>query len=122
MFIPVIGAGSIGRRHHGNLQALGVRTALLPWRGFDPDAFRRLGADAAVIATATQVRLDPVGLCAELGIPFYVEKPLSHDPGTVDAILDVAGPLSRAVDGRLHDALSSRRARCWPKRDLVGRL
>ena len=119
MFIPVIGAGSIGRRHHGNLQTLGVRTALLPWRGFDPDAFRRLGADAAVIATATQVRLDPVGLCAELGIPFYVEKPLSHDPGTVDAILNVAGPLScRSMVGfmmRYHPAV-----RLLAETDLVG--
>lgn len=95
MFVPVIGAGSIGQRHHGNLEALGVRTVLLPWRAFDADAFRRLGADAMVIATATQVRLDLVRLCAELGIPFYVEKPLSHDPATVEAILNAAGALAQ---------------------------
>jgi predicted dehydrogenase len=91
MFVPVIGAGSIGCRHHGNLQALGVRTALLPWRGFDADAFRRLGADGAVIATATQVRLDLVRLCTELQIPFYIEKPLAHDVAMVEAILAAAG-------------------------------
>ena len=94
MFIPVIGAGSIGRRHHDNLGRLGVQTALLPWRGFDPDAFRTLGADAVVIATATQVRLDLIGLCAELGLPFYVEKPLAFDPAMVDAILGTARPLA----------------------------
>lgn len=94
MFIPVIGAGSIGRRHSENLVTLGVRTELIPWRGFDEAAFRRIGADAVVIATATQVRLPLVRLCAELDIPFYVEKPLSHDEATVDAILDSAGALA----------------------------
>ncbi len=109
MFIPVIGAGSIGRRHHDNLQTLGVRTALLPWRGFDAAAFRRLGAAGVVIATATQVRLELVQLCADLDIPFYVEKPLSHDPATVEAILAAAGGLAtRSVVGfmmRYHPAV-----------------
>lgn len=109
MFIPVIGAGSIGRRHHENLLTLGVRTVLLPWRGFDAQAFRALGADAAVIATATQVRPEPVRLCAELGLPFYVEKPLSHDPRTVEAILSAAGELAdRSMVGfmmRYHPAV-----------------
>jgi predicted dehydrogenase len=87
--------GSIGRRHHGNLQALGVRSALLPWRGFDPDAFRRLGADAVVIATATQVREEVIALCADLHLPFYVEKPLAFDPATLERILAVSAPLAK---------------------------
>ncbi len=95
MFIPVIGAGSIGRRHHENLQKLGMRTALLPWREFDATAFRTLGADGVVIATATQVRLELVQLCADLGLPFYVEKPLSHDPDVVEAILAASGQVAR---------------------------
>lgn len=94
MFVPVIGAGSIGRRHHENLQALGAHTRLLPWRGFDPDAFARLGADGAVIATATQVRLDLVRLCTGLGLPVYIEKPLAPDVATVEAILCAAGDLA----------------------------
>ncbi|MCF1709473.1 hypothetical protein L0V05_11670 [Tabrizicola sp. J26] len=93
MFIPVIGAGSIGRRHHDNLSALGVRTALLPWRAFIPAQLD--GADAVVIATATQVRLELVRLAAERDLPFYVEKPLSHDVATVEAILAEAGQLAR---------------------------
>jgi predicted dehydrogenase len=109
MFIPVIGAGSIGRRHHDNLQALGVRTVLLPWRAFDPDAFRNLGADGAVIATATQVRLDLVTLCAGLGLPLYIEKPLAADVATVRAIRRALGDLAaRSVVGfmmRRHPAV-----------------
>lgn len=92
MFIPVIGAGSIGRRHHENLTLLGVRTALLPWRGFDPTAFRRLGADAVVIATATPVRLEPLRLAADLGLPIYLEKPLGADPDMVEDLLRLAEP------------------------------
>lgn len=109
MFIPVIGAGSIGRRHHENLQKLGVRTALLPWRQFDATAFRTLGADGVVIATATQVRLELLQLCADLGLPFYVEKPLSHDPDEVEAILAASGQVAqRSVVGfmmRYHPAV-----------------
>jgi predicted dehydrogenase len=95
MFIPVIGAGSIGRRHHDNLQKLGIRTALLPWRSFDATAFRTLGADGVVIATATQVRLELVQLCAELGLPFYIEKPLSHDPAVVEAIFAASAQVAQ---------------------------
>ncbi len=108
MFIPVIGAGSIGRRHHENLLTLGIRTALLPWRGFDRDLFRASGADGVIIATATPVRLELVTLCAELGLPFYVEKPLAFDPATLEAILSLAqGLASRSMVGfmmRYHPA------------------
>jgi len=95
MFIPVIGAGSIGRRHHENLVALGVRSDLLPWRGFDPAAFRARQADAVVIATATPVRLELVQLCRNLGLPFYIEKPLAQDSATVERVLEAAGPLAQ---------------------------
>ncbi|PZQ95712.1 MAG: hypothetical protein DI533_18955 [Cereibacter sphaeroides] len=111
MFIPVIGAGSIGRRHFQNLHTLGVKTALLPWREFNASVFRRLGATGVVIATETQVRLELVSLCAELGIPFYCEKPLAYDPATVDEILNVAGPLAkRSMAGfmmRYHPAVKT---------------
>jgi predicted dehydrogenase len=100
MFVPVIGAGTIGRRHHENLLALGARSALIPWRGFDAAAFRALRADAAVIATATQVRLEPLELCAGLGLPVYIEKPLAADPAVLAAILRAtAGIASRSVVG-----------------------
>lgn len=108
MFIPVIGAGSIGRRHHENLEMLGVRTVLLPWRAFDARAFSGLGADALVIATATQVRLDLIRLAANLDIPFYVEKPLAFDPYVLDEIHQIsAGQSHRSMVGlmmRYHPA------------------
>ena len=77
MVIAVIGAGSIGRRHAENLQALGRDVALIPWREFDRAAFEKCSdVKGMVIATATDVRLDLVQTCATLDIPFYVEKPL----------------------------------------------
>lgn len=117
MHIPVIGAGSIGRRHHENLITLGVRSDLLPWRGFDAAAFRARKADAVVIATATPIRLELVQLCRDLDLPFYIEKPLAHDSATVERILAVAGPLAqRSMVGfmmRYHPAF-----RALAQRDL----
>ena len=117
MDIPVIGAGSIGRRHHENLCRLGVRSDLLSWRGFDAVAFRARRADAVVIATATPIRLQLVHLCRELGLPFYIEKPLAADVVTVDRILGAAGPLApRSMVGfmmRYHPAF-----RALAQRDL----
>jgi predicted dehydrogenase len=117
MDIPVIGAGSVGRRHHENLCRLGVRSDLLSWRGFDAVAFRARRADAVVIATATPIRLQLVHLCRELGLPFYIEKPLAADVVTVDRILGAAGPLApRSMVGfmmRYHPAF-----RALAQRDL----
>jgi predicted dehydrogenase len=117
MDIPVIGAGSVGRRHHENLCRLGVRSDLLSWRGFDAAAFRARRADAVVIATATPIRLQLVHLCRELGLPFYIEKPLAPDVVTVDRILGAAGPLApRSMVGfmmRYHPAF-----RALAQRDL----
>ena len=117
MYVPVIGAGSIGRRHHENLATLGVRSDLLPWRGFDAAVFRASGADAVVIATATPVRLELVQLCRDLDLPFYIEKPLAQDSAIVDQILETAGPLAqRSMVGfmmRYHPAF-----RALAERDL----
>lgn len=109
----VIGAGSIGRRHHGNLQSLGADSTLLPWRDVDPAALedRLAAADnpAVVIATATPIRLDLIALSARVGAPFYVEKPLAYRMETLETIYDVAGPVAgRSVVGlmmRYHPAL-----------------
>ena len=117
MYVPVIGAGSIGRRHHENLATLGMRSDLLSWRGFDPAAFRARQPDAVVIATATPVRLELVQLCRDLDLPFYIEKPLAQDSAIVDQILQAAGPLAqRSMVGfmmRYHPAF-----RALAERDL----
>lgn len=109
----VIGAGSIGRRHHDNLGALGAESHLIGWRGLDLATLEAMvgGADraAVVIATASQVRLELIALCARLGVPFYVEKPLAFRLDEVARIFEIAAPVAeRSVLGfmmRYHPAL-----------------
>lgn len=87
--VLVLGAGSIGRRHHENLIALGARADLMGWRGAslaEIEARLAAGLDAVVIATATDVRLPLVQLCADHGMPAYVEKPLAFRPADVERI------------------------------------
>jgi predicted dehydrogenase len=95
--VLVIGAGSIGRRHHDNLTALGAQSELIGWRGFSAEALAarlRAGVDAVVIATATNVRLPLIGICAAAGVPIYVEKPLAFRPADIEAITLVAAPVA----------------------------
>lgn len=110
----VIGAGSIGRRHHGNLRSLGAEAELLPWRGFDARAFeaRLAGVAGVVIATATGIRLELIEVCARAGVPVYVEKPLAFRVDEVERIYAVAAPVAeRSVLGlmmRYHPAVMAR--------------
>lgn len=95
MVILVIGAGSIGRRHADNLTALGEVAELIPWRSYDRAALeKRDDVKGMVIATATQVRLELVALCAAKGWPFYVEKPLHWTSAGVAEIYHSAGDLA----------------------------
>lgn len=94
MRIAVIGAGSIGRRHHGNLATLGAEALLVPYREFRPDGAQLGGCDGVVIATATQVRRPLIALCAERGLPVYVEKPLAFDLAELTAIETLAQPIA----------------------------
>lgn len=95
--VLVVGAGSIGRRHHDNLTTLGARAELIGWRGFSVEALAdRLlaGVDAVVIATATDVRLPLIDVCSAAGVPVYVEKPLAFRPEDVAAIAAIAAPVA----------------------------
>lgn len=94
MRIAVIGAGSIGRRHHGNLQALGAETTLIPWRDYQSGGAWIDAMDGVVIATATQVRLPVIADAAGRGLPFYVEKPLAFDAPTLAAVERAAQPVA----------------------------
>ena len=89
MRIGVVGAGSIGRRHIGNLLALGCTVAVA-----DPSPKARArvakdyavaacdsvlrfeGLDALVIATPYDSHLDWVEEAVRRKLPFFVEKPL----------------------------------------------
>lgn len=111
MKVIVIGTGSIGRRHAGNLAALGCTVEAVSIREHRlAGAIARLedGADAAVIATETQMRLPLIEVAAERGIPLYIEKPLAPDPEMVAAIYRAARPIcERSVIGfmmRYHPA------------------
>ncbi|MDQ2094424.1 Gfo/Idh/MocA family protein [Rhodalgimonas zhirmunskyi] len=108
----VIGSGSIGRRHHGNLQALGAESQLIGWRGADLATLEALiggaGQAGVVIATATQIRLELIELCGRLGVPFYVEKPLAFRMDELARIQEAAAPVAaRSIVGfmmRYHPA------------------
>ena len=99
----VIGAGSIGRRHQGNLESLGADVRLLPWRDVRLDTLeaelKSAGGAALVIATATQIRMELIELCARLGVPFYAEKPLGYRLEAVDRIFEVAAPVDCSRGG-----------------------
>lgn len=100
MSFLVIGSGSIGKRHHDNLTALGESCRLLGWRGLDPATLDLGGMTGLVIATATQVRLELIRLAAEAGVPVYVEKPLAYRNAELERILSVAAPIAeRSVLG-----------------------
>ncbi|MBP9181573.1 MAG: Gfo/Idh/MocA family oxidoreductase [Fuscovulum sp.] len=96
MRVLVIGSGSIGRRHHGNLGLLGASSTLLSWReaGLTGAQTAMDGAGAVVVATATDVRLPLIAAAAARGLPVYVEKPLAFDPQEVEAIAEVAAPVA----------------------------
>jgi predicted dehydrogenase len=96
MRVLVIGSGSIGRRHHDNLQTLGASSRLLSWRegGIGGALAAMTEAQAVVIATATDIRLPLIEAAAARGLPIYVEKPLAFCPDEVEAIAEVAGPIA----------------------------
>lgn len=96
MRVLVIGSGSIGRRHHNNLQALGAVSRLLSWRqgGLDGALAAMKDADAVVVATATDIRLHLIDAAASLGLAIYVEKPLAFQPMEVEAIAVAAAPVA----------------------------
>ncbi len=109
--VLVVGAGSIGQRHHDNLTSLGARSDLISWREFSVEMLAEqltAGADAVVIATATDLRLPLIAVCAAAGVPFYVEKPLVFRASDLALIEVAAAPVaSRSMLGvmmRYHPA------------------
>lgn len=97
--IPVIGSGSIGTRHHQNLQSLNVRSELFSFRQNGMAGLTQLLRDAeidgVVIATATPIRLQVIRLCAAHNLPMYIEKPLCVTAAQVKEIFELcSAPLA----------------------------
>jgi predicted dehydrogenase len=113
MRVLVIGSGSIGRRHHDNLQALGAASQLLSWReaGLGGALAAMTDAEAVVVATATDIRLPLIEAAAAQGLPVYVEKPLAFRTEEVEAIAELAAPVAdRSMLGlmlRYHPAVQA---------------
>jgi predicted dehydrogenase len=111
MRVLVIGSGSIGRRHHDNLQALGASSRLVSWRdsGLGGALAAMTDAQAVVVATATDIRLPLIEAAAAQGLPVYIEKPLAYRPADVETIADIAAPVAdRSMVGtmlRYHPAV-----------------
>ena len=96
MRVLVIGSGSIGRRHHDNLQTLGATSRLVSWRegGIGGALAAMQDAEAVVIATATDIRLPLIEAAAAQGLPMYIEKPLAFRSLDVEEIADLAAPVA----------------------------
>jgi len=107
--VLVVATGSIGRRHAGNLIALGAEVTAFSYRGrplIDQasgrevpmvDDWRRTVAetsvDAVVIANGTDQHIEVALEAARCGKHLFIEKPLSH-------VLEGVEPLLAQVDER----------------------
>lgn len=125
--IGILGLGSMGMRHAGNLLAAGARV-----RGFDPDAGRRAaleakggavtdshdavldGVDGVIIASPSAYHLDDLAAVAGAGLHAFVEKPLAH---RIDGIEDILGQAERSgltvfagLNMRFHPVVEAARA------------
>lgn len=97
MTFLVIGTGAIGKRHAQNLGVLGeeVISVSLQSEGMAGviRAFEN-GPEAAIICTATQLRLPIVELAAKYNVPVYIEKPVAYRLSELNALTDVLGDLA----------------------------
>lgn len=95
MRVLVIGAGSIGRRHHDNLESLGAAPRLLSWRAAGLSGAEKAmdEAEAVVIATETGIRLPLIAAAAARGLPMYIEKPLAFYAAELEIIENIAAPV-----------------------------
>jgi predicted dehydrogenase len=102
--ILVVGAGSIGCRHAGNLRALGCEVGVYDVSGERmraccattgsgevPDLAEALASgafNAAVICTPTVHHVPTAQACADAGLHLFIEKPLSDRLEGVDRLID----------------------------------
>lgn len=107
MKVLIIGLGSIGKKHFHSLHKYKERFNLDIFRyntglnkdnvneSFDIEGFPSLASalqqkpDCAIIANPTSLHVNTSIACAKYGIPFFVEKPLSHSYENVPQLLNI---------------------------------
>jgi predicted dehydrogenase len=100
MICYVIGKGSIGMRHASNISEIGIDLVHLSWREVEINSLRSKFIKindkvCVVIATATNVRLPIIKLCAELDIPMYIEKPIGYIKKDLKEIFSISQELQQ---------------------------
>lgn len=101
----VLGAGSIGERHVGVLLQMGYtnlwvyRQRKLPLRTladeqvqfvYELDAVEQIRPHAAIVCTPTAQHLEQTQYLVSKGVDVLVEKPLSHTPEGIEALISEA--------------------------------
>jgi predicted dehydrogenase len=101
----VIGQGSIGRRHAGNLRDLGYE--VVTYDPLDPggaaseiEALR--DASACVIASPSSEHSRHARMAIEMGVPALVEKPLALNAAEAGELEALGGDVAVAMNLRFH--------------------
>ena len=131
MKLAIIGLGSIGRRHLGNFNAVGVDTlvgydaapakrtaaaAQFPFAAVVPTLAAALdGADGVVVCTPPDSHLAIARVALERGAHLMIEKPLTQSVDGVEEVL-------RGCDARGLRVLTAYNWRYWPPMLLVERM
>lgn len=131
MKLAIIGLGSIGRRHLGNFNAIGVDTlvgydaapaqrtaaaAQFPFAAVVPTLEAALdGADGVVVCTPPDSHLAIARMALERGAHLMIEKPLTQSVDGVEEVL-------RGCDARGLRVLTAYNWRYWPPMLLVERM
>lgn len=131
MKLAIIGLGSIGRRHLGNFNAVGVDTlvgydaapaqrtaaaAQFPFAAVVPTLEAALdGADGVVVCTPPDSHLAIARMALERGAHLMIEKPLTQSVDGVEEVL-------RGCDARGLRVLTAYNWRYWPPMLLVERM
>jgi predicted dehydrogenase len=103
MRVLVVGCGSIGRRHIGNLIKLAnIENILIYTKNkhclddFEDNnrikivsSLKSISADFAIIANETYKHIDTAIFLANRGIDLFIEKPLSHNMERVNVLEEI---------------------------------
>lgn len=84
----VIGAGSIGCRHHSNLLDLGMESLLIPYRALSGVKLNRIlsSETGVIVATSTDIRLQLLREISSYSSALLIEKPLGFQVEHLDEI------------------------------------